>query len=104
MWPPPGASLSSHPSPLPTTHHPLPKHPHTVTRHTPHTHTHLSPTQGFNGDAAELLHGLGALPALEAVCDALSAPAVGLVANRAYKVEMANVYRVHALALTAQVG
>ncbi|GIL66872.1 hypothetical protein Vafri_20338 [Volvox africanus] len=64
--------------------------------------TIVTAAKGFNGDVAELLHGLGALPALEAVCEALSAPAVGLVANRAYKVEMANVYRVHALALIAQ--
>ncbi|KAG2426424.1 hypothetical protein HYH02_014783 [Chlamydomonas schloesseri] len=64
--------------------------------------TIVTAAKGFNGDAAELLHGLGALPALEAVCEALSAPAVGLVANRACKVEVANVYRVHALALIAQ--
>ncbi|KAG2492987.1 hypothetical protein HYH03_008886 [Edaphochlamys debaryana] len=64
--------------------------------------TIVTAAKGFNGDTAELLHGLGALPALEAVCEALSAPAVGLAANRAYKVEMANVYRIHALALTAQ--
>ncbi|GFR45862.1 hypothetical protein Agub_g7313, partial [Astrephomene gubernaculifera] len=64
--------------------------------------TIVTAAKGFNGDVAELLSGLGALPALEAVCEAMSAPAVGLVANRAYKVEMANVYRVHALALAAQ--
>ncbi len=43
-------------------------------------------------------------PCLPAYSSFPPPPQVGLNGNRAYKVEMANVYRVHALALIAQVG